>query len=193
MKSRLTNRNYLATDSNPAPGIATQEKFVTHIYPIAGGITRPLGVGICYEWSVPPMSAMHYVWVAAGAYLHTSRDIGDQWFVQGKLNFIRGGRPIGEFHFGDAGSFFGSNLQGKATRLLTRTRGDAGGSFQPALRYQATEDFTDTYARDNLDMACVALPVSCDRIQYEIQSHFVTVPAVGSIQILTGARIVSLP
>jgi hypothetical protein len=191
---RPENRNYLDTAAQPDVGITTQEKFLTHVYLSSGAITNALTVGVCYDWPVPAQASLHYVWIASGAYIVSAVDVTCQWFVQGQLNFFRGGRQVGEFLFGDCSNNFGSALQKKATRTLTRTRGDAAGSWQPVLRYQAVDAsaLAATYERDNLDMGCFSLPVRCDRISYEIKSYSVT-PASADVHILTGARLVSLP
>ena len=147
---------------------------------------------VLHKFQLAATARQHLIWIAPGANLHDSG--ADFWFVQGCLNFYRAGRAVGCVIFGDCDqqSAGQAGQIAAATRKLVRTAPDGNGSTQPVLRFQTTNAVS---VRNNLDMACISIPVLADALDYQLQSSRIEFnSAIGQrIHILTGCRIISTP
>ena len=171
--------------------LKTAESFETWSFTNNSGANQtqfnPIPRRIHHTLHVPQLARVHFIYIASGA---CNAELTSHWWLQGQLEFLFNGNPVGEFEFSDASKTLDATdrLTGKGT--ITRIAADAAGSVWPIIRYQEAQAVQD---RTNLDMACFPIRLQCDTIRYRVNGSYTLMSNLTTIKMLTGMRIVSMP
>jgi len=144
-------------------------------------VVDPIPVQMHHSLAIPPAASERSIWIACGSW--AQQGAGDQWFLQGHLEFFLNNRPTGKILFGDCSDAMPAATRWLAGRPVLQMR---SGAEQPVLRYA---DVLPIY-KSSLDLPCLKIRVEADQVRYFVDKSYYSIGA-GTLSLLTGLRVVS--
>lgn len=189
MLGEKARRESPAIEANLALDGRSSERFEKYTNDGSVGGTFNLDLGERHRLQLPANARTHYIWTASGAYYHDN--VNNRWAVQGRVIFLRGNKPVGEFFFEDCSptvAAYAAFLD-TAPRRIFRNRSNGDGSTLPVLNYQEFD--SSTAVRDNLDMPCTPYAMQADALAFVIDYGRVEINFASPVNMLLGLRVTS--